>query len=141
MRDERGAAGNWLLKMVIALAIGGVILYDTGSIAVNFFGLDSAADEVANVVSTELAATTPTPADLQSIETCRRRPSGNKYCQLLQQQVRKHDAKLLKAHIDAEGTLKVRLRRTASTLVVGRIGFIEDWATATTEGRAATKTQ
>lgn len=141
VKNERGVIVGWLLKMLIGLAIGGVILYDTGSIAVNFFGLDSAADEVANVVATELAAGTPTAGDLQSLEVCRRRPTANRYCELLQRRVRKHDARLLGAHIDQQGTLKVRLRRTADTLVVSRIGFIEDWATATTEGKASTKTQ
>jgi hypothetical protein len=40
--------------------------------------------------------------------------------------------------IDDEGTITIRLRRVADTLVVGRIGAIEDWAKATTNGRAGT---
>ena len=141
VRDERGVIVNWLVKLILGVVIGGVILYDAGSIAVNFFGLDSAADEVANVVSTEMAAANPTPADLQALQFCKKRPSANRYCQLLQQEVKKHDAKLMKAHVDEKGVLKVRLRRTTSTLVVGRIGFIEDWATSTSEGKASTSTQ
>ena len=141
MRNERGVVVSWLVKMLLGLAIGGVIIFDAGSIAMNFFGLDSAADEVANQIATDVATGSTQASDLNALKTCGRKPSSQPLCQELQNKVKQHDAKLLKVTVDLENNLKIRMRRTASTLVVSRIGFIEDWGTATAEGRASTETQ
>ncbi|MDQ4144508.1 MAG: hypothetical protein M3198_12330 [Actinomycetota bacterium] len=141
MRNERGVVVSWLVKMLIGLAIGGVIIFDAGSIATNFFGLDSAADEVANEIATKVASGGTAQSDLSGLQTCGKRPSANPLCRELQERVKKHDAKIVKVSVDLKGNLKLRLKRTADTLVVSRIGFIEDWGTATAEGRASTDTQ
>lgn len=141
MRNESGVVVSWLVKMLVGLAIGGVIIFDAGSIATNFFGLDSAADEVANEIATDVATGATEAAELNALRTCGRRPSSQPLCQQLQKKVKQHDAKLLKVTVDLENNLKIRLRRTANTLIVSRIGFIEDWGTATAEGRASTDTQ
>ena len=141
MRNEQGVVVSWLVKMLVGLAIGGVIIFDAGSIATNFFGLDSAADEVANEIATEVAGGGATAADLNALQTCGKRPSATALCKQLQQKVKEHDAKIVKVNVDLKGDLKVRLKRKADTLVVSRIGFIEEWATATAEGRASTETQ
>ena len=130
-----------MVKVLIGLAIGGVIIYDAGSIAVNFFGLDSKADEIANEVATEIATGSTSQADLNALKTCSRRPTSHELCQLLQKKAKEADAKLIKVTVDLKNNLKVRLRKTADTLIVSRIGFIEDWGTATAEGRASTETQ
>ncbi|MDQ3955357.1 MAG: hypothetical protein M3285_07400 [Actinomycetota bacterium] len=141
MRDERGIILNWLVKFAIALAIGGVILFDAGSIAVNYFGLDSAADEVANQIATDVASGSIPETDLRFVKQCVKNPTANDLCRALETAVKEQDARLIRSGVDQKGTLKIRLRRTADTLVVSKIGFIEDWATTTVEGRSSTKPQ
>lgn len=130
-----------MVKVVIGLIIGGVILFDTGSIGVNFFTLDSTADEIANQVATDISTGKFSDADVQALNTCTRRPTNNKVCTEIQNRVKEKSAKLLKVTLDLQRNLKIRIRRTATTLVVKHIGFIEDWATSTAEGEAATETQ
>lgn len=141
MRNERGVVVSWLVKILVGLAIGGVIIYDAGSIAVNFFGLDSKADEIANEVATEVATGNTSQVDLNALKTCTKRPSANELCQMLQNKAKAADAKLQKVTVDLKNNLKVRLKRTADTLIVSRIGFIEDWGTTIAEGQASTETQ
>ena len=126
MKDDRGVVINWLVKLLVGLAIGGVILFDAGAIIVNFFGLDGAADEIANQMATDLSAEGVSNPDEHALKLEAKK------------EARKRDAKLTKFDIDAKGALHIRLKRTASTLVVSRIPFIEDWGTATAEGKAAT---
>lgn len=141
MRNERGIIVNWLVKLIVGLAIGGVVIFDTGSIVVNYFGLDNAADEVANQVATDITAGRYTDSEVQTLNSCDRRPTTNQICTSIQEKVKEHDARLLNVTVDEKGNLKIRLRRTADTLVVERIGPIEDWATAIGEGEASTETQ
>ncbi len=141
MKDERGVVLNWLVKLILGLAIGGVILFDTASIVVNFFGLDSAADEVANQITTNIAAGAIPESDLPLVKQCVKSPTVNELCRQLNAAARKHETRLLKANVDQKGNLKLRFRRTADTLVVDKIGFIEDWAVATVESSSSTKPQ
>ena len=141
MRDERGVVVSWLVKMLVGLAIGGVILFDVGSIAVNFFTLDSTADEIANSLATEISTGQYSESDVRSLESCRRAPISTPLCQKLNSKAKENDAKITKVDLDLKGELEIRLKRTASTLVVERIGPIEDWGKATAEGRASTETQ
>ena len=141
MRNERDIIVSWLVKVLIGLIIGGVILFDTGSIAVNFFTLDGAADEIANQVASDISQGKFSATEVQSLNICTRRPTNNQACTEIQQKVKAKSAKLLKVTLDLQNNLKIRIRRTASTLVIKRIGPIKDWATSTSEGEAATETQ
>jgi hypothetical protein len=127
MKDDRGIVLNWLVKLIIGLAIGGVILFDAGSILVNFFGLDGAADEIANMLATDVSSGKLDLNDEGEIE------------EIARKEARKRDAKLTKFEIDAKARIHVRLKSTADTIVVSRISPIEDWAVATAEGQAATQ--
>lgn len=126
MKDDRGIVVSWLVKIVIGLAIAGVILFDAGAIVVNFFGLDGAADEIANQMSTDITAGTITDFEEHELKAQARK------------EARKREAKLTKFSIDAQGDIHVRLKRTADTLIVSRIPWIEDWGTQTAEGQAST---
>lgn len=141
MRDDRGVVLNWLVKLLIGLAVGGVILFDAGSIAVNFFGLDSAADEVANSFATQIASGDVSETEARSLGACGARKAATPLCQELKDKAKEYNARILEVTLDLKGEVKVRLRRTADTLIVKRIGPIEDWGTATAEGRASTDTQ
>jgi hypothetical protein len=127
MRDERGVVLSWLVKLLIGLAIGSVILYDVGSIVVNYFTLDSASGDIANEIATDVSTGNLSPSDVAALEDTAERKAKAK------------DAKLVKFDVDEKGAIHIRLRRTANTLIVSRIGPIEDWGRATVEGKASTQ--
>jgi hypothetical protein len=118
--------GSWLFKLLVGFAIVGLVLFDAGSLVVNFFTLDSKADEIATVVSTAIVNRELTETDASGIEA----KAG-----ILASEA---DARLVRATVDAEGVVHVRLRRTAETLVIGQVGPIKDWAKATSDARAGT---
>jgi hypothetical protein len=123
--NERGVIADWLLKLIAGLAIVGVIMFDAGSVMVNFFTLDSTAEDIATSITHSLAnkEINPTQRDVEL---------------KAQELADEAQVKLVKAELDREGVLHVKLRRTASTVVVGRIGPIEDWAKATADADATT---
>ena len=121
-RDERGLIVGWIAKLLIGLALTGVVIYDAGSILINFFTLDSKAEEIAVTLTTGIL---PNQLNLQDAQ--------EQAAQLAQEA----EAKLVKVEIDqATRVVKITLRRRADTLIVGRISYIEDWARATAEGQA-----
>jgi hypothetical protein len=133
LRDDRGIVASWLAKIVIGIAIFGVIAYDAGSIMVNFFTLDSASEDLAIAMSLDI-----TRANANQF-------TDEEVFDLATELVASPDngvegAKVLRngTNIDDEGTIHVKLRRSADTLIVKRIGAIEDWAKATSEGSSAT---
>lgn len=133
MRDERGIVADWLVKILLGMAIFGVIAYDAGSIAVNYFTLDSSADDVAIAVSLSVgsgAARNYTPDEIY---------------RLAQAEVEAEDGGVADARVLREGTgispdgiVHVRLTRVADTLIVKRIGPIKKRARATVDGQAGT---
>lgn len=123
-RDERGLIVGWIGKIVIGLAITAVVIYDAGSILINFFTLDSKADEIANSLTINNLPGTLTAAELQD------------EAQALATEA---EARLLKVEVDPTARIvKITLRRRADTLIVGRLSFTKDWARATAEGQAGT---
>jgi hypothetical protein len=121
LADERGIIIGWIGKIMIGLAITGVVIFDAGSILVNLFTLDSTADEIAIDISIQIGTGTPTQREIEDTALEMATEAG---------------ARLLGVEVDAEKVVHVRLRRRADTLVVGRVSFIEDWARATVEGQA-----
>lgn len=122
MCDERGLIMGWFGKMLIGFVVLGVAIFDGGSILVNFFTLDSRADEIAVELTTGV---TPGSLSLSSIEPRAREAA------------RASGARLISVTIEGN-VVRVTLRRKASTLVVGRIGPLEDWTRATADGQAGT---
>lgn len=133
-RDQRGIVASWLAKIVIGMAIFGVIAYDAGSIMVNFFTLDSAAKDLAIALSLDVDEQ-GSAADF----------TDNEIFVMAQALVDDpdtgvEDARVLRngTSVDDEGVIHVRLRRSADTLIVKRIGAIQEWAKATSEGSSST---
>ena len=118
--DERGLIVNWLLKLLIGFFVVAVVIYDGGSIVVNFFTLDSQADEIAVQLTTEATPGTLVQSDLEVRARELATQSG---------------ARLVELRVEGD-IVFVTLRRRADTLVVGRISAIADWARATAEGQA-----
>lgn len=122
--NERGVIGDWIIKVVLVLGVIGVIVFDIGAIAVNTFGLSSTATDIANEIA-------PEPGEVltqQSVEL------------EAKELAQENGARLVKVTFDrVNHTVAIRIRRQADTLVVGRIGPLEDWTRATAEARFRTQ--
>ena len=133
-RAERGIVVAWLLRIVVGLAVLAVILFDGGAIVVNFFSVDSAADEVALAVAADVVGSGRDPVPNL---TCQR-TAPDPTCRQVFEIARDKDVRVVSATFDGDGVFHIEVRRTAKTLVVGRIGAIEDWAKATASAQADT---
>lgn len=133
VRDERGIVVSWLLRVVVALALAGVVLFDAGSIVVNFFSVDSAADELALEVVTQVGS----GAEVVPNRDCTRR-AIDPTCKAVYAVAKDKGIRIVSARFDQEGVFHVETRRTAKTLIVRHIGAISDWATARASAQADT---
>ena len=126
--DERGVVVDWLAKMILILGILGFLAFEAGSLAVNYFGLDSKANEIALEIATDIQdGALPETNDLV-IERAARALA------------RDADAKLVAVTYDREAhLLHVTLKRSASTLLISRLGATEDWGVARSNGQAPTQ--
>lgn len=125
LRDERGILVGWLVRLALGFAVVAVILFDVGSISVNFFNLDSTANEIAVAVA----------LDADHRRTLPQQPALEVKAREL---AKAADARLVSLALE-DRTVIVTLRRRADTLVVDRIGPIRDWGLATADGRSATQ--
>jgi hypothetical protein len=112
---------DFFLKVIIGLIIGGIIIFDAGSIAVNFFSLDATADDIANAVST---------GGGQSIDVTQREIETE--AAILAEEA---GAKLIGAELDEEGFVTITLRRSADTIVAGKIGWFDGVTRVTADSR------
>ena len=118
-RDERGIIIDWLGKILLVLAILGTIAYEAGAIAVNYFGLDSKANEIALEIATDLQGGVLSESNSEAIETATRALA------------KEAGAKVIAYHYDRENhRFHVTLKRSASTLIVSRLDATKDWAVA-----------
>ena len=113
LHNDRGIVASWLAKIVVGIAIFGVIAFDAGSILVNFFTLDTAADDLAIALSLDI----PRSEAAQFTD--------EEVLDLARELVADPDngiegAKVLRngTHLDDEDVIHVRLRRSADTLIV-----------------------
>lgn len=113
---------GWLVKLALGFLFVAVVIFDGGSILVNYFTLDSTADEIAVQLTTNVAPGTIQAETLQPQAAELAAASG---------------ARLVGLRVEGN-IVYVTLRRRADTLVVGRVDPIADWARATTEGQAGT---
>ncbi len=121
IRDERGIVVDWMLKIVVTLGVIAVVLYDVGAVAVNYFQLDSKADEIA------IAASTGVQITQRDVE------------RVAQEEADEADVKLVAAELTPEGQVVVRVKRRASTLVAKHISPLRSYTLARAEGRAGTQ--
>lgn len=120
--DERGIIVSWLAKLAVAFALVAVLVFDGGSIVINFFTLDSTADEIAIKLTTGDFGRTMSQSVLEQEAEILAKEAG---------------ARLVEVRLE-NNIVYITLRRRADTLVVGRIGPIKDWARATAEGQSGT---
>ena len=122
--NEHGFIVSWLFKLALGFALVALVLYEAGSIGVNFFTLDSTATDIAVKMTVgRQPGVTPRQDELEAEARALAKESG---------------AKLVSVEITPEKSLVVKIKRRADTLVIHRIGFAEDWNLSTAEGRAGT---
>ncbi|MEA2435414.1 MAG: hypothetical protein QOG54_2871 [Actinomycetota bacterium] len=135
IRTERGIIVDWIIKLLIGLAIVGVIGFDAASILVNSFTLDSGADDIAISVSTGITGGNKnqfTDLEIYDLAVTALQDPDNGVS----------NAKVVKegTGIDPQtGEVTVKLRRTASTVIVKHIGAIKHWAVSTAESSSTTQ--
>lgn len=121
--DERGIVLSWLARIAVVLGVLAVVIYDGGALAVNYFTLDSTADDIAIAVSTDVAA--KRRLDPATVDEAKELAAES-------------EAKLMDATLDQDGVVHVKLKRKAKTLVLGHFSFFDEWVKATAEGEAGT---
>jgi hypothetical protein len=134
LRDERGVVTGWFVRVFLGLAVAGLILFDAAALVINYFGLDSAADDMAVALSTEvdnLPDQAVVTCDVKTVSV-----SGPVFCQEAHRLAQENNATLLEATIDQEAVVNIRLRRTADTVLVERVGFVKKYGVARAQGRS-----
>jgi hypothetical protein len=124
-RDERGIVVGWIVRVLLGLAVAGLVLFDLGSITVNYFGLDSTANDIAQDVSLQIS----------QVRAFDERQAEAR----AEAMARDADARLVSLDLDrTTDTLTIVLRRRASTLFAHRIGALDGWVRPTAEAQAPT---
>lgn len=129
--DERGIVISWLVKILVGIALAGVVLLDAGAIVINYFTIQDTANQIAVAVAAEVGSGVPVVPNLR----CTRR-SADVACRAAFEIARDEGVRITSASFDQEGAFHVEVKATAKTIVVGRIGAIESWAKATASAEA-----
>jgi hypothetical protein len=122
LSNERGLVAGWAVKLLLFLALLGIVIYDGAAIAVNAFQLDTVSDEVALEVSSS--------ARDKSLFTLEREAK---------KAARARDARLVEIKLNADkSVLRVTIRREANTLLVSRFDRTSDWGQMSATGKVST---
>ena len=125
LSDERGIVVAWLVRLVLGLAVAGLILFEVGAIAVNAFTLSSTAGDIAVALSTSAAASGAAGPNEGQLEN-----EGQRLAE-------EAGATLVSIEVDRSNrVVYVTLRRKADTLFDQRFSAIKGWGRATAEGQA-----
>ena len=108
--DDRGMVASWLLRVVVAFAVFGLVIFDAGAMTVNYFGLDSSANDILYALRSDTAVLS-NPTQLQ---------------QRAAELAAEDEAQLVRANVDSKGWLHVRIRRRAKTLLAQRFEALDD---------------
>jgi len=123
-QNEQGVVLTWLLQIALVIAIVGTVLFDAGSIAWNYFGVDSTADDIALELSDMVDGGGTTTAEIEAEAKRLAKESGGRYVK--------------GSLVITEDQVTVGFKREATTLVVTRVGPISDWGKAEATGSAPT---
>lgn len=121
-RDSGSIVLGWLTKVMLVLTIAGVVLFDGVSVGV----ARMSAQDDANNAATAAAADWKTNHNLQSAFDAAVASVSNPRERVLTRGFR----------IDPDGTTHLLLRRTATTLVMYRIGPLKKYGVITAKGEA-----
>ena len=125
LRDERGVIGVSLIRWTIIMILIGTVLIEGGSIIFTTISLQSAADAAAS----EAASVWRRSQDLEAATTAADRTLDEH---------EQDEARIVNIEADRSEPFEVRLtvRKQAATLIVHRIGFLEDFARIEVEAEA-----
>lgn len=125
MSDERGILVSWLVKILLGLAIAGLILFEGGAIAVNAFTLSSSANDIAIALATSVQQSGSARVSEAQLE-------GQ-----AKELTKEIGAKLVELEVDTvDRVVRITLRRRADTLIVQRFSAISGWGRSTAEGQS-----
>ena len=132
MNNEQGVIVTWLVKVLLMLAVFGSIAFDGAAILVNTFTLDSAADDAAIFLSLQIEPDQFGTNDQEVLLAAQNF--------IASAESSAPDAKVVPSgtHVDEQGVIHVKLKRTANTLIVSRVERIRKWGIARGEGSAST---
>lgn len=122
-RNEQGVVFSWMLQIVLVIVIVGIVLFDAGSIAWNYFGVDSKADDIALELST-MVESSKTTGEIEAEAKRLSKEAGGRYVK--------------GSLVITDDQVTVAFKREATTLVVTRVGPISDWGKAEATGSAPT---
>ena len=125
VHDERGVIGVSLIRWTIVIVLLGTVVIEGASIIFTTIGLQSAADAAAS----EAASVWRRTQDLEAATTAAARTLDEH---------EQDQAKIVSIDADRTEPFEVRLtvRKQAATLVVHRIGFLDDFARIEVEAEA-----
>jgi hypothetical protein len=121
-RGDAGAAAPWgLIRLAVVLGVLGTLGYDAASVAVTSFAVHQAADESAAAAATSWHQT-------NDVDTAYRAALAR---------AERDDLTIAPARfsITPDGTVRLRVHRTARTLVLARIG-LRSWTEVTADSSA-----
>jgi len=122
--DRRGSDGErgdivlgWLVKLVVTLAIVGVVIFEAGAVIFAHIGADTAANDA----SGEAAIAYSHAQDAKAAEAAARSSAEM------------NGAKLIAFSVSADGkNVQVTVEKTASTLLLHRFSATRSWAVVRT---------
>ncbi len=120
--DERGLIGKILLIWLVILGLAVVALIDGGSIV------------LARLRTNDLARDAAFAAEERFSETGRRRQAVRAALATIAET--DEDARLVELEVSGQGDVTVVVTDRAGTLLVGRLGFLEDLTSATASDTA-----
>ncbi|MEX2202511.1 MAG: hypothetical protein WD965_00310 [Actinomycetota bacterium] len=120
--DERGLIGKILLIWLVILGLVVVALIDGGSIV------------LARLRTNDLARDAASAAEERFSETGKRRQAVRAALATIAET--DEDARLVELEVSGRGDVTVVISDRAATLLVGRLGFLEDLTTATASDTA-----
>ena len=125
LRDERGLIGFSLVRWIIVIVLLGVVVIEGGSIIFTTLGLQNAADGAAF----EAARAWEETRDLRAATDAARRTLDNR---------EQDEARLVSIDADNIEPFEVRItvRKRAATMIVHRIGFLEEYASVEVDAEA-----
>jgi hypothetical protein len=131
MKNESGIIINWLIKIVVLLAVIGVVGFDAGAIIVNNVTLSSSATDVAVEVSITVDQSTtsffpPERVYDLAVEVVDDPENGIEGARVLRRGT----------EVDEEGVVHIRLRRKTDTIVAEHIGPLEKYTVSIVNGQA-----
>lgn len=119
-RNEEGVVLTWLMQVALVIAVVGLVLFEAGSIAWNYFSTDTEAREIALELSTKIESV---PAS-QLEEEARRL-------------ARQAGGRLVSLEV-TDDSVEVTFRREATTVIISRFDPIAGWGRASATGTAPT---